>query len=193
MDTGHNCIKEICKSIEIRCNNAACNLIVNFEWKKEEADSLKVKFTNQTIVPSTGAIYSWTFGDGSGSSERNAEHRYPHSGMYPVCLKVKIHDTCIREECKNIVVGADCTLQSAFNWKTETGNPKRVFFYNQAIVPATNVKYEWKFGDGTFSDQPDPIHLYEHGGDYEVCLTVKRGEDCKSASCQRIVIRDCDV
>jgi len=277
MEAGTNCRKEFCKAVEIQCSTPPCNLNVKFEWKKDTTDPLKIWFINQTIVPAAGATYSWSFGDGSASSERNPVHRYATAGTYTVCLKVMISNTCIKYLCQTLVVGpncglqadfvwrkdsiqpnkvyfnsivtstsanlqyqwkfgdgggsyepnptyvynqpghykvclivtmnntckveickeieinVDCHLEPKFVWKIEEQNPRKVFFYNQTIVPASNVKYEWKFGDGTYSNEKDPVHLYERGGEYEVCLTVKLGEDCKKTTCQKVVIRECDV
>ena len=277
IEAGNNCRKESCQGVEIHCATPPCNLEVKFEWKKDSIDPLKISFINQTVVPAAGATYSWSFGDGSGSSERNPVHRYANAGTYTVCLKVMISNTCIKYVCKTIVVGPNCALQAdfvwrkdslqpnkvyfksivtspavnlqyqwkfgdgggsyeanpthvytqpgvykvclivtlsttckveickeieirvdchlepKFIWKIEEDNPRKVFFYNQTIVTSNNVKYEWRFGDGTYSHEKDPVHLYERAGEYEVCLTVKVGEDCKKTVCQKLVIRECDV
>ncbi len=194
MDSGHNCIKEVCKTVEVHCTTPpACNLEVKFEWKKDDNDPLKITFINQTLVPTTGATYSWSFGDGSGSSDRAPVHRYAAPGTYTVCLKVMISNTCIKQECKQIDIRIECPVDPRFTWKIEDENPRRVFFYNQSIVPSANVKFEWKFGDGTYSNEKDPVHLYEHAGEYEVCLTVRIGDDCKKTICQKLVLRECDV
>ena len=38
--------------------------------------------------------------------------------------------------------------------------------------PEADTYYFWTFGDGMESDEPDPTHVYEEVGNYEVCLTV---------------------
>jgi len=35
--------------------------------------------------------------------------------------------------------------------------------------------WEWDFGDGRFSDEKDPAHVYEQGGNYQVTLTAYSG------------------
>ena len=35
--------------------------------------------------------------------------------------------------------------------------------------------WEWDFGDGQFSNDKDPTHIYEHGGNYQVILTAYSG------------------
>ena len=193
IEAGNNCRKEVCKVVEIRCSTPPCNLQPKFEWKKDDADPLKVWFINQTIVPTTGATYSWSFGDGTGSSERNPAHRYAAPGTYNVCLKVMVSNTCIATVCKTVVVATHCPLQVDFHWKVSEENAKKVFFYSQVPDSTHHLKYEWKFGDGTYSNEKNPVHLYERAGEYEVCLTVKVGEDCKKTICKKLVLRECDV
>lgn len=35
-----------------------------------------------------------------------------------------------------------------------------------------NVDYFWEFGDGSYSNKADPVHLYEEAGTYDVSLTL---------------------
>lgn len=47
----------------------------------------------------------------------------------------------------------------------------RVKFINQSS--SNSVSYLWDFGDGTTSEERDPMHVYESAGFYDVKLTVK--------------------
>jgi len=38
--------------------------------------------------------------------------------------------------------------------------------------PEADTYYFWSFGDGNESDEPNPTHIYDEVGNYEVCLTV---------------------
>jgi hypothetical protein len=51
-----------------------------------------------------------------------------------------------------------------------------VFFYNNSINADA---FEWDFGDGYISTEPDPVHTYNATGSFEVILTVfsEGGED----------------
>ena len=52
--------------------------------------------------------------------------------------------------------------------------------FNSKAVNATS--YLWDFGDEQTATEPNPIHIYEEAGDYEVTLTVKGkgGEDSQT-------------
>jgi PKD repeat protein len=47
---------------------------------------LTVRFTDRSLNSPTE--YSWWFGDGTGSTEKNPEHMYLRQGIYPVRLRV---------------------------------------------------------------------------------------------------------
>jgi PKD repeat protein len=180
---------------EIRVPQIECAIAPAFSFYKDSQDCRKIHFVNQSST-SSAAHFVWKFGDGTTSTDVNPTHVYPVDSNYNVCLQMETANNCSREICKVVEVRCappPCNLQSVFVWKSEPENPRKVFFYNQTIIPSANVKYEWKFGDGSSSDQRDPVHMYEHPGDYEVCLTVKISENCKSTSCQKITIHDCDV
>jgi PKD repeat protein len=168
-------------------------LQADFVWKKDSLQPNKVYFRSIVTSPAANLQYQWKFGDGDGSYEPNPTHVYTQPGTYKVCLVVTTNNICKVEVCKEIEIRVSCNVEPKFTWKFEENNPRKIFFYNLTIVTTTSVKYEWKFGDGTYSNEKDPVHLYERGGEYEVCLTVKVGEDCKKTICQKLVIRECDV
>jgi hypothetical protein len=48
-------------------------------------------------------------------------------------------------------------------------------------------KWYWDFGDGRSSRERYPIHRYERGGEYEVCLTVSN-ENSSNTTCRTLII-----
>lgn len=55
---------------------------------------------------------------------------------------------------------------------------------------ATNATvFEWSFGDGSFSSDANPSHVYGTEGTYQVCLNAHNGDDCQGAElCREIVV-----
>ena len=58
--------------------------------------------------------------------------------------------------------------------------------------PEADTYYFWSFGDGNESDEPNPTHIYEEVGNYEVCLTVTQmvGNflECAATHCDTLMI-----
>jgi PKD repeat protein len=112
----------------------------------------------------------WDFGDGSTSSTRNPRHTYYSPGTYNVRLTVKdafgngiysgstlidVYDIPIADFSSNISAGhPPLTVQFTDN---STGNP---------------TSWIWGFGDGSASNEVNPVHTYYYPGNYKVTLLV---------------------
>jgi len=46
------------------------------------------------------------------------------------------------------------------------------------VVEETAISFAWDFGDGTTSDEADPVHVYKAAGTYSVSLTVELPGGC---------------
>jgi PKD repeat protein len=75
-----------------------------------------------------------------------------------------------------------CEAKPDFKW--DGCNPIQFQGVNNGVSPV--VSWFWDFGDGTFSNQQNPVHTYAAAGGYKVCLTiVSRGSDGETC-CDRI-------
>ncbi len=50
-----------------------------------------------------------------------------------------------------------------------------------------DLAYTWNFGDGTYSDKSDPMHVFENGI-YDVCLDITNTEGCCGQLCKQLVV-----
>lgn len=72
-----------------------------------------------------------------------------------------------------------------FDYTTEKKDaPAKVVFKNKSEQAET---YEWDFGDGNFSGEDEPTHVYKSSGNYLVTLRAKKGNKVKTTE-QRILI-----
>ncbi len=180
------CFKEICKTIVI---GDSCNLELKWHSETDPGNPRRIKFFNETIVPTSGADYKWSFGDGTGSADKEPVHIYEKPGEYKVCLKVAISNTCIRELCKTITVDTPCRLEAKFEHKIDSVQKNKVYFINGTISNQSAIHYLWKFGDGSTSNEVNPIHYYQQPGIYEVCLVAETENSCRSVYCSKFEIR----
>lgn len=59
--------------------------------------------------------------------------------------------------------------------------------FNNISVNASH--YEWSFGDGTFSEEKSPQHVYGQAGDYQTCLYAHNGDNCIGAEiCLQVTV-----
>lgn len=137
----------------------------------------------------------WDFGDGSGSSAVDPEHTYSEPGMYEVCLSILTSDSCLSQNCTTIYV-EDIRCNALFSysgvWCTEPDSwciEKNTYqFFNYSS--GNNFTSHWDFGDGTSSDEFEPMHSYSEPGVYEVCLNILAQDSCSSQYCMTIYIED---
>jgi PKD repeat protein len=140
----------------------------------------------------------WTFGDGSSSNQVNPVHTYANAGTYTVCLRIikylpGSNTPCIREICKTVVVTQPCTLVVDFNWTVTQTNPLRIEFHNLSTPLAATDSIRWTFGDGTSSNQVNPVHTYANAGTYTVCLRIIKylpgsNTPCIREICKTVVV-----
>lgn len=132
----------------------------------------------------------WDFGDGNFSSEINPVHQYSETGVYEVSLMIS--DTM--EECNSLFtmtinVGEDNQCNADFNFINDMLNPLFVHFVDQSSGEIS--QWQWDFGDGNFSFQQNPSHLYSESGFYNVCLTISNNlTTCFDTICMNIVVED---
>ena len=178
---------------------AVCNLVANFSWTSTAANPLTIAFHNLSVPLSNTDSIKWTFGDGATSTAVNPVHTYNVPGTYTVCLRVKKLTPagaapCVREICKTIVVTPPCNIVPNFTWTATATNPLRIEFHNTSTNTAATDSIKWTFGDGTSSNQFNPVHIYTAAGTYTVCLKIMRyyagsTTPCIREICKTIVVQ----
>ena len=136
-------------------------------------NAFKFKFYNKSIEPDTNLYYKylWDFGDGTFSSEENPEHIYEESGLYTVCLRIQ--DTlgnCDDEFCAPLQVPYQGECDASYTYTQQGPNPLNYQFIDLSY--GNYYSWEWDFGDGNTSNQPNPMHAFEEPGAYFVCLRI---------------------
>ncbi len=130
-------------------------------------------YTTSINALSLGGITSWTweFGDGIGSYERNPDHTYQNPGSYTVRLTVSGpggSDTVIKE---NYIQFESPAPVANFTATPRSGkSPLTVQFTGTSTGHITSRL--WNFGDGATSTERSPIHTYQNAGSFTVSLTV---------------------
>lgn len=130
---------------------------------------LNVVFTNQSTAHDSS---EWNFGDGTTDTTENPSHAYA-AGVYTVSLRVKENGVWSESEVKPglITVNSTSPLQVKFTGAPLIGTPPlTVTFSNDTVGSVTS--WQWNFGDGGSSTQPDPTHTYMSVGDYTVSLSA---------------------
>ncbi len=172
--------------------------IPNADFTREPAGintPMTVQFTDISTCPATlvnqtsgllyftsiesasyGGITTWTwdFGDGKTSNERNPAHTYQQSGSYTVTLTVDGPGGSDTETKKDYIQLAKPSAPVAdFTAKPKSGNGPLVVQFTDKSTGHISSRL-WNFGDGKTSTEQNPVHTYTYRDtpDYTVSLTV---------------------
>ncbi|HEX8528365.1 MAG TPA: PKD domain-containing protein, partial [Cytophagales bacterium] len=140
-------------------------------------------FTNKTYNAAGGLAYAWDFGDGATSADVNPAHTYAAPGVYQVRLTASTAANCSNAVVRQVTVhpspvaafaAADVCLEAP------------VVLVNQSVTGNETVSYQWNFGDGSFSAEASPSHVYATAGVYQVGLTVTTAAGCRSTATRTV-------
>lgn len=134
---------------------------------------LNVQFTQQQT---SGASFTWDFGDGNSTSSINPSHLYTQQGVFYPALTATSANGCTATYTYPYAIRPGGP-QAAFAVDIRNGcTPLTVNFSNQS----TNaVQGSWNFGDGTTSSLTNPSHIYTATGNYFTTLIVTDANGCR--------------
>lgn len=180
-DTLSGCSDTVCKTIAIGTTNQCFNVGFNFNAPNDTAF-----FSNTSTNSASGSnIYTWKFGDGQTSTVENPTHIYSSSGTYNVTLIVTDTVRSFTDSATEAVgVGSCGGFIANFN---NTINRDTARFINISSSGAS--VFNWDFGDGRTSSNLNPVHIYNIGNTYNVCLIASdTANGCVDTTCKQIII-----
>lgn len=131
--------------------------------------------------------WSWSFGDGTTSTQQSPSHCYASPGTYTVTLTVGKTGAAPSSTSQTIVFAT--TLTASFNSiKVPSTTTPRLYFF-QDTSTGDPASWSWNFGDGSTSSLRFPMHQYPGPGTYSVTLTVSKGQATSTIS-QSLVVLD---
>lgn len=137
---------------------------------------LTVQFTDTSLKSPTS--WTWNFGDGNTSFERDPLHTYVSPGTYTVSLTVQNpggFDTETKGEL--VVVGAPPTEGPIpeFSATPRSGTSPLTVTFTDGTTGPTPTGWLWTFGDGSTSTARNPTKTYNTTGSWDVSLQVTDG------------------
>jgi PKD repeat protein len=146
----------------------------DFTWT---CQGLSCQFTDRSSDPD-GAIAgrTWSFGDGSpNSTEKDPAHTFSSAGSYTVTLTVTDNGGAAGATSNTVAVTAPPPPQNKApraDFEADCNHLDCSFTDKSRDDDGTIVAYQWNFGDGQASTDPNPVHPYVQEGKYQVTLTV---------------------
>ena len=192
--------------------------IADFSWKVNHeimmfAPGIAINFYDESVADSDIESWHWDFGDGHYSDEQNPLFIYTFLDGHPgpfgpngefapkVCLTIKTSG-CSSTICKTLEFAHDTIINPEkchvyfrpYRNDTVMTIPELVQYSFKVYAPENTVSWSWDFGDGTTSNEPDPIHGFDFMGEiFDVCLTIETDDGCSANYCAPVFIGHSDT
>ncbi len=177
---------------QTKCDSIKVGTICTASFTRIASNTLARTYSFEANTSDTNYIYKYTFGDGSAATYgRFKTHTYANNGTYTVCLTVTRKDSsCAETQCQTIKIDTHSPCNANFNIiKSDSigSNPHYVRFAD--VSPGTHTRCVYNFGDGTSSDNCNPIHYFASLDSKTICLTIyninsNKDTLCKSTTCK---------
>ncbi|MGC4100256.1 PKD domain-containing protein [Ferruginibacter sp.] len=187
------CIRDKCDTIVIPAT-PSCLEISKFKYEKSPVDNQLYKFTPDYL--SNDIVYTWTFGDGTGSHDPIVLHHYAQPGTYIACLTAWRGPNCASTTCKEIKVLPQINCDSihvSYTYQKDPFVPNKIYFYANANY--TILDQTWtitRLSPATtppvILHQNNPVYVFHDTGYYNVCLKAVMLGGCIKEYCHVIHI-----
>ncbi|UAY50636.1 PKD domain-containing protein [Ferruginibacter albus] len=174
----------VCKDSVTKKVNVVAPPSINFH----ASDSLNCKapFTTQFTDLTNGSVnWSWNFGDGTASTDKNPSHTYTTINNYTVSLTVTNGAGCTSSATKKSYIKIAAPKAAIPGLPAGGCNP---FTYKASanIINAKGVaSYLWDFGDGITATTAQPQHTYSDTGKYDIKLYYTTNDGCSDSVISR--------
>ncbi len=125
------------------------------------------------------ATFLWNFGNNANPVQSTTESVngviYDSPGVYPVSYTVS-WNTCEETYIDSVEVHLEPVVE--FDIKPDLFCAPGVVEFIDSSVASSNLNYLWDFGDGSTSNEANPIHIYEFPGVYDVSLEIVSSIGC---------------
>ena len=133
-------------------------------------DSLMTTFTGS----SDALDFDWNFGDGTFSDETNPNHEYIVEGDFNVSLIVANIHGCLDTATQLVSVNHQPIAEIDPSDYQGCESDTIQFFSPDPFADS----WQWNFGDGNFSTEQNPLHIYPEQGIYNVGLILGNNDLC---------------
>jgi PKD repeat protein len=165
--------------IGIPATSPSCNLEIFFTTGNTTAPNFNNGFASVYAFSSDYPGYYYGFWSNGGEGE-SIDQLVP--GTY--CITLTNGENCYGTNCVTIGYNNNCIASFLIDSTTFSHLDGAYRFINNSHGEAKS--YQWDFGDGTTSDNYNPLHVYSDVGTYNVCLTITTNYNCTHSFCKTL-------
>ncbi len=176
--TNNVCVETASETVRIE----AIPPLVDFAYDPASGCApLTVNFTNLSQFAEPDK-YKWQFGSGQATSNAiNPSYTYFEPGKYTVSLSATNVTGQVITETKQMIIEVFARPSAQFDIKPKLVYlPGGILYTKNQSLQATS--FEWDFGDGTKSLLPEPQHVYQKVGKYDIQLVALNQFGCSDTT-----------
>jgi len=163
-----------CSSDDGNPTSPAPDPTANFTWSGDLVAPARVTFANQS---SNANRYSWNFGDGNSSTERNPTHVFETARSFQVTLTATDSVSGKSASLTKVITILQPDPIAEFTWSGATATPAQITFANRSLYAD---RFQWEFGDGRTSTQENPSITYTTRGTYSIRLIASNATTARA-------------
>ena len=145
-----------------------------------------INFINTTVTTASSISYIWNFGDGSNSGLNSPSHTYLVPDTFSVSLISNTNTGCSDSYIDTVIVypvpNPLFTVDSICLYDSSN------FINTTDTILTPNLTFNWNFGDGFFSNEYSPSHLYSSNNNYNITLGVSSTDGCSSSTTKILAV-----
>ena len=144
------------------------------------------KFLNNSFVKKGNMTFSWTFGDGSISSEENPIYKYTTPGAYNILMEATSDSGYTHTKQFSIVIYESPAANFS---STNVCAGDTTLFTDNSFLKGGTLSHLWKFGPvGAQSININPKYAYTSAGSINATLRVTSNNGCVDSISKPVVV-----
>ena len=145
-----------------------------------------VVFENNSLGKDSVVDWLWDFGDGNTSNAETPDYSYTTSDVFTVKLKGITGSGCEDSLSKNLLIAA---IPEADFDADPVCLTEGTAFNDQSIVSTGDVdSWTWSLIDTVFSNDQNPVFIFDTAGAYNVQLKVESGIGCIDSVSKTVLV-----
>lgn len=139
------------------------------------------QFADATESSASISSYTWFFGDGEISNQKNPKHAYKESRKYTIGMTiVDAHGCSDNQTFTDYIEVTEPLNLNISATQTQSCEAPLTTTFTPTVSGGVAATYLWDFGDGETSTEVSPSHTYSSDGSYTVKLTAGNAAACEN-------------
>lgn len=147
------------------------------------------KFTNLTSIDYGVLNYSWVFGDGLTSTQKDPDHQFPTHDTFQIRMIASSIADCHDTAYGQIFIYPMPLVDFRINDNTQCLSQNSFSCFDESTIASGYLsQYIWETGDGGYYNSQNIVHSYLQEGNYDIKLALVSDYGCRDSIIKKVFI-----